>query len=48
MEKEKSQIADPDNYARWLDSEENPIGFIITPENSPTLKLLRQLRKDGY
>lgn len=38
-------VSDPDDYAKWLDSGENPLKF-ITPENSPTLKLLRQLQKE--
>jgi hypothetical protein len=38
-------IADPDEYAKWLDSEESPVKGIITPENSMSLKLLRDIKK---
>ncbi len=37
-------ISNPDEYAKFLDSKENILKG-ITPENSPTLKLLRKLKK---
>ena len=38
-------ISNPDEYAKFLDSDENPTKF-NTPEKSPVLKLLRQLTKE--
>ena len=46
MQLTKQQIEiNINEYSRYLDSEENPFEF-ISPENSITIKLLRNLQRE--